>query len=84
MTLTGTVLRLVTAIGTIAASIAVFVQWYADVAAVAAALARELRDATGQTEAQRGQCEQRQQLPRLAAAGPLTGFEHLQRDKRNR
>lgn len=58
VTLTGTVLRLVTAIGTIAASIAVFVQWHADVAVVAAAFARKFRDTTGQTQAERGQYEQ--------------------------
>lgn len=45
-------LGLVAAVGTVAASVAVFVQWHADVATVPTALARELRDATGEAHAQ--------------------------------
>lgn len=41
---------LIGAIGTVAASVAVFVQWNANVAAVPAALAGKLRDTAGESE----------------------------------
>lgn len=45
-------LGLVAAIGAVTASVTVFVQWHADVATVPTALAGELRDATGEAQAQ--------------------------------
>lgn len=71
-------LGLIAAVGAVTASITVFVQRHADVATVPAALARELRDTTGEAQTQtQGQQEQQWQQPRLTTPVLVTCTEHL-------